>query len=378
MDAPVEQAKPSKLNAESTSSVVRFHVVPFEKLSDSAVADWLEIRGSHSQYRSPFFSHDFIRTVAGLLPGVEVALAERNGRTIALLPFRRVGSFHARPVGAGINDAHGLLADTSVDFQFEEMLKACGLKSFAFHAAPPKSPGVSKYEIGRTNAFLADLTVDPLGYEHFLRSRNKTIDKQGQKTRKLGREVGELRFEYDCRDSDMIRRLLNLKSEQYQRTHTFDILSVPWIQELLYKFHGDVESENRGILSVLHAGDIPVALHYGMIEGDLLHYWFPVYDSQYHFGSPGTQLFLDVAKEAAARGVTAIDMGYGEQPYKHKLTNVVTEMSYGLVDRNPVRRALFRGNLAVGAKLKDLKIRERIKPIARKVMPSFGKGNYVG
>lgn len=388
LPAPMQQAsiaQPPNLSSDTSRHVefadagAEFKTIPWDALTDSLVADWIDIRAKHSQYRSPFWSHEFIGHVDAIRPGVEVAIAKRNGRAVAILPFRRVSQKDARPVGAGINDAHGQLAAPSIDFTFDEFLSRCGLRSFAFHAAPPNSPGIAQYEIGRTRAFLADLTVDPKGYEHFLRARNRTIDKQGQKTRKLGREVGKLRFEYDCADNASIRRLLTLKSEQYRRTHTFDILSVPWIQELIHRLHKvdrNGPSEIRGMLSVLFAGEIPVALHFGMEEGDLLHYWFPVFDSKYHFGSPGTQLFLDVANEATSRGIRAIDMGYGEQAYKHKLTNVITEMSYGLVDRNYIRRTVHRTNLAVGAKLKEFKIRERVKPIARKIMPSFGAGTY--
>ncbi len=49
-----------------------------------------------------------------------------------------------------------------------------------------------------------------------------------------------------------------------------------------------------------------------MIEGDLIHYWFPVYDTTYSYGSPGTILFLEIAKQAVDHGVKSIDFGYGE------------------------------------------------------------------
>ena len=357
----------------------QYRTLAWEDVSDSILADWNDLRAAQAHYRSPFWSPQFIGHVAEIRPGVELAVATRNGRAIAVLPFRRHGK-DARPVGAGINDAHGLLADASVEFSFDEFLIECGLRSFAFHASPPSTPGIRQFEFGRVKSFLADLSAEPSGYTHFLRARSRTIEKQAQKSRKLGREVGKLRFEYDCRDDAVLSRLFRLKSQQYRRTHTFDILSVAWIQALIRRLHRVPRQQGPGVLGVLNvlfAGDTPIALHFGMEENDLLHYWFPVYDPRYDFGSPGTQLFLDVADEALRRGVSAIDMGYGEQPYKHKLTNVVSEMSLGLVDRSYVRRSLFRSQLALRSKLKELKIRERVKPIARRIMPDFGASNYL-
>lgn len=369
-------------------SDLHFDVVDFESLSDSVVADWHDIRSQSDCYRSPFFAHGFIQAVAKRLPGVQVAFARASGKTIALLPFRLRGDGHTIPPGSGINDAHGLIAKLNKDLDVCLFLKACGLKSFAFHAAPPKSPGILDYEIGRTRAFLADLSVDPRGYCHYLRSRNRTIQKQSQKTRKLAREVGPLRFEFDCRDPEMVRRLLDLKREQYRRTYTFDIFSVPWIEGLIHDLHTRLTSgaceedadlgNPRGVLSVLFAGSTPVALHYGLLEANRLHYWFPVYDMHYHFASPGTQLFLDVVVEAERRGIQEIDLGYGEQAYKFKLTNQITEMSFGLVDSNRLRRALFRTHSALKSRTKKLKIRQQLKPLARCILPQLGKRNYTG
>lgn len=361
----------------------RVCVLPIAQLSDELRGDWDAIRAGSAHYRSPFFSHQFAEAMGRLQPGVEVAVVLRGGRAVAFFPFQRGRAGAAQPVGLGINDAHGMLAAPGMDIAITEVLRASGLKRFAFHASPLQAPGVVEFESGRKKAFLADLTVDPQGYEHYLCSRNTTIARQGQKTRRLIRQLGALRFEFDCRDTELLRQMIELKSAQYQRTHTFNIFSVGWIQQLIFQLHDadpwDSErSSLRGVLNVLFAGEVPVAFHYGILEGDLLHYWFPVYDPQYAPASPGTELFLQVARYGAAHGLTAIDMGYGEQAYKYKLTNVITEMSYGWVDSNPLRRAFYQGNASLRSKLKTLGLRNKLKPLARRLMPGYGKENYGG
>lgn len=353
-----------------------FSVAPLATCDRPLVRQWEQIRAGCSYYRSPFFSYEFVDAVSQVCPNVEVAVAREGNRAVAILPFVRRNRLDATPVGAGINDAHGLLCSEDFRISFTDFLHACGLRSFQFHAAPPLAKGIPDYEIGRSRSFLADLTVDPLGFEHYLRSTSSTIDRQGQKSRRLAREVGPLRLEYDCRDQRLIDYLIQLKGAQYRRTHTYDILAVSWIKQLLYHLHANAQPRVRGLLSVLYAGDQPVALHYGLLDGDLLHYWFPVYDEQYAYGSPGTQMFLDIAREAAACGIKSIDMGYSEQAYKYKLTNVITEMSFGLIDTSAVRRQIYRYRTNWRQQLKGLWFKDQIKPLVRRLLPNLGGDRY--
>jgi len=355
---------------------VRFDLIAAQELSAPLRARWNAVRCQRPELRSPFFSPDFVASVAAVIPDIEIGIASQAGEVVAIFPFQRHRGTTARPVGVGINDAHGLISLPNSSVSLLEMMSACSLTSFPFHAAPPELPDIAEYELGTTRSFLADLTVDPLGYENFLRRTSQTVDKQAQKTRRMIRELGPLRFEFDCREPALLQRLIDLKCEQYERTHIFNILGVPWIQQLLRNLHERPPESVRGILNVLYAGDKPVALHFGMLEGDLLHYWFPVFDRAASCGSPGTQLFLEIAREGAAQGMTAIDMGYGEQAYKTKLTNVAGEMSYGLVDENPLRRTWYRQKKLLTERLKRLRFKQAIKPWARKLLPGFGRGTY--
>jgi len=338
--------------------------------------DWDRIRASSPAFRSPFFSHAFVDAVGRVAPNNETIVARQGGNLVGVLPFHRTLNGVAQPVALGVNDAHGMLAASDAGVQSADLLHASGMRSFLFHAAPTELPDSQRYEAGRTRAFLADLTVDPRGYEHYLKHNRETIDRQGQKTRKLIRSKGPLRLEYDCRNPKMLDYLIELKGQQYRRTRIYDILSVDWIQRLLHDLLRNTDSPVRGLLSVLYAGDDPVAMHFGMLEGDWIHYWFPVYDMRYSYGSPGTVLFLEIAKQAADNGVRAIDFGYGELPYKYKVTNVVTEMSFGLIDRSPLRRAAYRTGIAVLTQAKKPWIKARLKPIMRLLLPNFGAHRY--
>lgn len=367
------------LQGQSTFRIadsVRIESIPVVHHDTQLRHEWDAIRSTNPALRSPFFSHQFIEAVDEIHGGMETAVAYVGNSLAGILPFHRRKKNCAVPIGAGINDAHALMVKPGVHIDCVALLDRLKLTSFAFHASPPDAPGVREFEVGRTKSFLADLTVDELGYEHFLCATSDSIDRQRQKTRRLQRQQGAIRLEYDCRDSGLIDYLIELKGEQYRRTHTFNILGVDWIGKLLHRLHEERDGKIRGLLSVLFAGDKPVALHYGLLEGSLLHYWFPVFEPAFAYASPGTILFLEIAREAAARGVAQIDMGYGEQKYKHKLTNVVSEMSYGIVDRNPFRRGLYRSRMAMRQGLKSLWFKEQVKSVVRRVLPNLGADRY--
>lgn len=376
--AQVERPLPAReFDGDSrTSGLLRIDCLPAVALPADILSAWDRIRHENTAYRSPFFSHQFVQAVARLTPHVEVAVARQGGSIQAIFPFQRRRGSVARPVGAGINDAHGPLLPPAATVCSSQLLHACGIQRFPFHAAPDGIPQLAEFAAGTTPAFLADLTVDPRGYEHFLCQRNSTIRRQGQKTRRMARELGPLRFEFDCRDPRVLDQFLELKSQHYRRMHIFDIFRVEWIRRLLQELQTEETTATRGVLNVLYAGRTPVALHYGLIENDWMHYWFPTYDPRFGEYSPGTQLFLDIANRAQELGLVAIDMGYGEQAYKHKLTNVVTSMQYGMLDRNPWRRAWFHRQWSLRNQLRSLKAGIAIKPIVRRWLPEWGRSRF--
>ena len=359
----------------------KFTLVSASKLTEEMKADWDYLRKSNSSLRSPFHSWQFIQDAGAIIPDVECLAVQRSGRFIAFFPFERRKGDIARPVGAGINDAQGVICAPEIELDFCQIAVAARLKQYSFHAASPDLPGLVDCQVGTRTAFLADLDASPGNFCAYLKQRSRTIAKQRQKTRRMERELGTLHFDFDCDANNLLERMLDLKSHQYRRTHTFDILSVRWVRQLLVLLHQVREerrSENsaRGILSVLSAGELPLAMHFGIVEGDLLHYWFPVYNPEHAFGSPGTELYLRIVQTAEKLGIRYIDFGYGDLPYKHKLTNVKSEMCYGIYDSRPFRRSIYRAKRFLRGSGKEIRLRNMLKPIARRVFPSFGKGDF--
>ncbi len=361
---------------QSASLSLTIDVVPASELTSSMAVNWELIRARNDAFASPFFSSRFSRVVGNSRPNAKIAVLHHAGELAGFLPFEFANRSTIEPIGKAFNDAHGLICNPGQSIDVCEVIQRLGVKSYRFHALAGHDEQVTPHILGYSPSFLANLEAHPEGYVEFLESTRATILKQRRKTKKMVRELGPLRLELDCRDGDALDRLIDLKRAQYQRSFIFDILSVPWAQQMLRTLWAENMESCRGLLSVLYAGDTLVAAHYGMIEHDLLHYWFPVYDEAYHQYSPGTAMFLEIAKLSQSLGIKKIDMGYGEQSYKHKFVDTITQMPFGYVSTCKWSRMRERSKLFLASNSKRLPGKTIIKKVVRGLWPTIGNRSY--
>ncbi len=356
---------------------VSHRLLAFDQLTENQRNCWKRLRTHNESLYSPFLSVEFIGAVAELRKGCQVLVLERDGAEVGFLPFEMHGR-QALPVARLINDAQAIVSEPEHTFVWRELLRAAGLDCYRFHAlVGPVSFSERSSVFGITRSFMCDLKLPEEGYLRWLKKSSRTIAKQQQKTNKLIREIGPLRWDFENRDHDLLTRILNLKSLQYTRTHIFDKFSVPWIRQLMHNLL-DSTSDVRGQLSLLWAGEHLVAGHFGLREGNLLHYWFPVYDTAYEIYSPGTALFVELVRCAESLGIAKIDYGYGDIPYKHKLCNVVTEVYQGAFCSSALQTHSLRLRYHAVKGLKKIPAKETIKRVCRKLWPSWGAREHGG
>ena len=104
--------------------------------------------------------------------------------------------------------------------------------------------------------------------------------------------------------------------------------------ELLQDLSRTTEPGFKGILSALYFDDRLVAVHFGMMTGQVLHWWFPAYDPSLRKYSPGLILLLETARTAAQQGIERIDLGKGEERYKLSFMTGSQTVYEGSVDCN--------------------------------------------
>ncbi len=202
----------------------------------------------------------------------------------------------------------GLVPDTRA------LLRACSLSSFAFDNLQAEQHLFLPYAAERHAAHVIDVQQGYAAYERVLRAQSpKFLKTTLAKERRLGRQVGDVRFVFDERDPAALRTLMAWKSAQYRRTGRRDRFAQEWITRLVGGLAGTRAPECTGTLSVLYADGRPVAAHFGLRSATVLACWFPAYDPGFAKYSPGLVLHLRMAEAAAAEGIGLLDMGAGRR-----------------------------------------------------------------
>lgn len=357
------------------SSPFSFQIVPWKDFSLGQKQTWEQWRSHQPALRSPFFSVDFSDVVASSGRNVDVLVGISGHQEVAYWPIEFCENRRAVPVGGLFNDEHGMVVAPDCPLRYSDVLSAGILDRYTYHAMSGSVSSVS-FDFETHTSFLADLDAPPQGYVPFLEESRNTILKQKRKTKKMVRDLGPLRLVFDERSPSVFEQAIAWKRAQYQRTYLFDILSVDWATSMLRRFWEESHRDCRGLLSALYAGPTLVAVHFGLLERDWLHYWFPSYDSQYHAYSPGTALFLEIARQSQTHGLRFIDMGYGEPEYKQKLTNRVRSVSQGILTASASQWHYHQCRHHARIALKSIPLKQTCKRLLRSVFPSWGQSKY--
>ncbi|MEU5021115.1 GNAT family N-acetyltransferase [Streptomyces angustmyceticus] len=286
------------------------------------------------QLANPFLSPEFALAVGHCRGGVRVAVLHEDGGPAAFLPFQRSALGIGRAVGLGVSDAQGLVHRPGFRWDARELLRACGLSVLEFdHLVAGQGPFAAASFRGHASPVI---DVDQ-GFETYLAGLRGRSPKFARTTlakeRKLGRDIGPLRYVHDERDPAALRTLMRWKSAQYRRTGRSDRFAHPWIVRLVEQLFHTRTASFAGLLSVLYAGGRPIAAHFGLRSPSVLACWFPAYDPQFAKFSPGLVLHLRMARAAAEESLGYLDLGRGAKDYKDSLKTRELTVSEGWVVR---------------------------------------------
>jgi CelD/BcsL family acetyltransferase involved in cellulose biosynthesis len=295
---------------------MRITVVHPRDLGEPEQARWRSIQRATPSLLNPFLSPEFTVAVGSVRSRARVAVMTDGPDVVGFFPFERGGFGQGLPIGAGHNDCQGLILDPGLDFDPRELLRACGLAVWEFDHLVDGQNVFATYQKAVASSPVMDLSA---GFDPFLAQLRRSRSRFGNlsnRQRKLARDVGELRFVFDSSDHDAMRTLMAWKSAQYLRTGWADRFAQPWLVELLERLLETRTDGFAGVLSMLYAGDEPVAGHFGMRADQEMVTWFPAYDTNFSTYSPGSIVNLGLAEAAAAADVHHIDMGPGGEDYK--------------------------------------------------------------
>ncbi|MFE0674829.1 GNAT family N-acetyltransferase [Streptomyces sp. NPDC058867] len=334
--------------------------------------------GGASQLANPFLAPEFTLAVGRCRRDVRVAVLREDGSTgepAAFFPYQRNAVGVGRAVGLGLSDCQGLVHAPGFRWDAQELLRACGLVIWEFdHLAEGQQP----FEQSLLGTFPSPVIDVADGWDAYV-ARLRARSGRGTRVRlglerKLARVAGDVHYVHDERDPAMLRTLMEWKSAQYRRTGRSDRFAHPWIRELTEQlFHTRTDSF-AGLLSVLYAGDRPVAAHFGVRSEHILACWFPAYDPAFAKYSPGVVQHLRMARGAAEDGLSHLDLGRGQRDHKDVLKTGDVQVSEGWTTRrHPVAAAHWARRAPVRALRNTVVSHPELRAPADRLLRSMGR-----
>jgi CelD/BcsL family acetyltransferase involved in cellulose biosynthesis len=258
---------------------------------------------------NPFLSLTYAQTVDRFRANARVAVVEDEGRTAAFLPFELTAHGVGMPIGYPMNNLQGFIG-SGLPMDARWVVKKAGLRGWRFDYAPTEQRALAPFHYKGTAVPcpVIDVTAD---LSH--------IPTRRKGRRALERQLGAIRLEWHSSEPAHLDRLIEWKSSKYHGTTL--LFGDPTARSIIGQLATTTANDCSGVVSVLFAGEQPVAVHLGLLGPRTLVAWFPSYDPAVSQFSPGTMLWHPLAKGAAERGVSQIDLGAGKDAYKAGLAN---------------------------------------------------------
>jgi CelD/BcsL family acetyltransferase involved in cellulose biosynthesis len=303
---------------------------------------WRGFIGADPTLGNPFLAPEFTIAVGRVRQSARVAVLQDGGQVVGFLAFERHRLGVGKPIGHGLSNCQAVVHAPGLVIDPRQLVHRAGLDVLEFDHLIADQAAFAPYHVLVEPSPVIDLTE---GYDAWFEARRsasrRSIRSVGQQGRRLERDLGPMHLAYDIRDADSLHRLIDWKSEQFRRTGKPDLFAQPAIVQLVEDLFEARAPGFEGKLSMLYAGDQPVAATFDLSSPTFLAGWFAAYDARFATYSPGTHLLLHMAREAAAAGIRTIDLGRGSGTYKDKLKSRDQAVAEGWVER-PTAAALLR------------------------------------
>ena len=311
---------------------MQIDVIQPSDLGSSEIATWHSMQETTPVLANPFLSPEYAIAVGRLRQESRLAVLMEGSCIKGFFPFekRRLGI--GVPISGWVSACQGLIHAPGIEWNAQELLRSCQLAAWKFDNLIPTQKPFVPYHARTAPSPILDLSNGFELYYANLRSKRPHFCRElERKARKLARESGELNVVFDSRDPRALRTLIDWKSEQCRRTDHVDRFQQPWLRELLEDMQTTRTKELSGLLSVLYAGDQPVAAQFGLRNQSHLVGWYTAYDIRYARYSPGMIHFMQMARELASTSIETINMGKGSLRYAQSLKNGDILVSDGIV-----------------------------------------------
>ncbi len=350
------------------------------ELTPEMIESWKKFQHLSPDLTSPFYSPEFTQLISRHRNDVEVAVVNEDSLR-AFFPYQRGKWNTGRPVGAKLNDFQGVIHAPNQPVDLFHLVRCCNLSLWSFDHLP-----VTRISKLHKNQMIAHSPYISLanGYDGYLaekkRAKSKTQQSYLRKSRKLAREIGELRFVFHSSDTDVFDQLLKWKSEHLRRIQASNVFENQWAYRVAQELPSIQDDEFKGTLSSLYAGDQLIAAHLGLRNSNTLHWWVTSYNPEFHQYSPGMILLSELIRASAEQGIRKIDLGKGNEAYKLTFQTGAVALCEGAVATTTWQQAYYGafGRLRKFVRTSPLDgfvkvLKNRFKRVGRTIKPvSFG------
>lgn len=344
------------MGVSQTTCLERVDAYPLVELPAEARDAWIRIRGEQPRYASPYFHPTFADAVDETGHRVIVVVGkDANGEVRAVWPLHRIRR-RLRPLGWPAADFQGPVAEA--DLSPLDVLRATSAYVLEVdHLLRGASASVEEHVTAWRPSPWVDLTGGLEAYlERASRSGRANMAQARRRTRQATDRFGTFRVELDSADHTLLDRVIHLKRAQYAATGASDYFSSPSHVQLVHRLLDERGPGLGGSLSVVYAGDLLVAAHFGIRSGPVLHWWFPVYEPIVSKLAPGWILMRELALGAPELGVTRLDLGRGNDEYKRRVMTAVEEVGTAFVARDALTWSTMRLLHSTTASIKTSRI----------------------
>jgi CelD/BcsL family acetyltransferase involved in cellulose biosynthesis len=327
---------------------MRVHLVRPDELGPAEIAAWQAIQLATPSLANPFLAPEFAIAVGRFRPSARVAVLEEGQSIVGFFPFDRRRLGVGLPICGWLTPCQGLIHVPGADWDPRELLRGCRLSAWRFDNLITDQSPFKPYHAITAPVQMIDLSDGFDAYYANLRIKSPRFCRElARRTRKLAREVGEIRIIAHAHDSNALRMLMAWKSEQYRRTSHVDRFEQPWLVGLLDTLMATSGHHVSGLLSVLYVNDQPIAAQFGLRSRNLVVGWFTGYDMRFRKYSPGLINLIQMIEEMAVAGIDTIDMGGGARNYyKEVLKSHETFLAKGVVTSRSMLGAAHRARIA--------------------------------
>lgn len=312
-------------------------------LTQDEIAGWRAFQQLSPWLDSPFFSPEFTCAVGAARSDTRVAVLHAGGKRAGFFPFHATGRGIGKPVGGTFSDYQGPILAPGIRVTASNLLLACRLRAYDFNHCPAQLEPLASG--GFVQSTSPRIRFDD-GYEAYLAgctsSLRDAVRNTERRGRKIEREVGEVVYTFDDRREECWDWLVETKTRALAKEGTQAGFELPWIKQLHAELRRAHAPEFSGLMSTLACDGRLIAAHFGMRRGPVLCWWHTTFDETYRQYGPGLMLLLSTIREGAARGLTVIDLGRGNQHYKMVFSNDQYDLCEGAIARTGTVAAVLR------------------------------------